>query len=490
MKFTHVEGVEKRTCVDLLILPFWHKDTQAIPAASFHTLENTFKLALDSGDFLGKEKDLVCVYPHNEDAKEKRILLLGLGEKEHCSLEILRRAYGRATKYAVRKKCTSMGIILPGQEHGLEAICEGIGLASYTFDAFKQEKAVKIAHVEWIGKEKDVASRSQRTLAVIQAVCKARDLVNGNADDVTPSRLVQEALDLARLHSSITTTILDKKTIEKEHMGLILAVNRGSAADPALAFLEYQGDPDSNRRIAIVGKGITYDTGGLNLKPTGSMETMKCDMAGAAVVLSVIQAAATLGLKVNLIGALVATENAIGPHSYKPGDVYKSYTGKTVEISNTDAEGRLVLADTLAYLVKTFKPDHIIDLATLTGGIVIALGEETAGLFSNNDHLAEKLIEASMRSGERIWRLPLYPEYKQLLCSSIADIKNSGGRKATSITAALFLEEFVGKTPWAHLDIAGSAYLSELGPYYPTHATGFGVRLLVDFLQSNQSGKL
>ncbi len=217
------------------------------------------------------------------------------------------------------------------------------------------------------------------------------------------------------------------------------------------------------------------------------METMKCDMAGAASVLGTMRAAATLKLKVNLVGVIASTENAIGPNSYKPGDVYTSMSGKTVEISNTDAEGRLVLADALTYVQQTFSPTRMIDLATLTGGIVIALGEEATGLFSNNDKLAEALIESGEKTFERLWRFPLYPEYKEQLKSTIADIKNSGGRKASSITAAMFLEQFVKNVPWAHLDIAGTAYLSELKPYHPTYATGVGVRLLIEFLESLQS---
>jgi leucyl aminopeptidase len=214
------------------------------------------------------------------------------------------------------------------------------------------------------------------------------------------------------------------------------------------------------------------------------METMKCDMAGAAVALGIVQAAAELKLKVNLISVLAVAENAIGPASYKPGDVYGSHSGKTVEIGNTDAEGRLVLADAISYVQEHYQPHQMIDLATLTGGIVVALGEEATGLFANNDALAHQLEKAGERTHERIWRMPLYSEYKDYLKSTIADIKNSGPRKASAGTGAAFIQFFVKKTiSWAHLDIAGTAFLSELKPYHPTAATGVGIRLLVDFLE-------
>jgi leucyl aminopeptidase len=233
---------------------------------------------------------------------------------------------------------------------------------------------------------------------------------------------------------------------------------------------------------ALVGKGITYDTGGLHLKTTG-METMKDDMSGGAAVLGTIKAAAALGLKVNIIGAVASTENAIGPDSYKMGDVYRSYSGKTVEIMDTDAEGRLVLADAVSYIEDHYKPSRIIDLATLTGGIIVSLGDEASGLFSNDDELAEDLIRSGKHTYERLWRFPLYREYKEALKSTIADMRNSPpARKASSIMGGMFIQEYIRKTPWAHLDIAGTAFLSNPRHYHPTNATGVGIRLLIDYL--------
>jgi leucyl aminopeptidase len=282
----------------------------------------------------------------------------------------------------------------------------------------------------------------------------------------------------------VKATVFDKKRIQKEKMGLLLAVNQGSSIDPAFIILEYKGNPKSKDHTVVVGKGVTYDTGGLNLKPTGSMETMKCDMSGAACALGTIHAAASLGLKVNLTAVIPSTDNSIDSKSYKPGDVYSSYLGKTVEIGNTDAEGRLILADALAYASKNLKPTRMINFATLTGACVIALGEETSGLMSNNDPLAESISRAGNETFERAWRLPLFEEYKSQLDSDIADISNTGGREAGTITAALFLQEFVGNTPWAHLDIAGTAYLKKSRRYHPKNGTGVGVRLMIQLLEN------
>lgn len=267
-------------------------------------------------------------------------------------------------------------------------------------------------------------------------------------------------------------------------MGLLLAVGRGSDKEPLLTMLTYTGNPKSREHTILIGKGVTYDTGGLNVKPTGSMESMKCDMAGAATVLGVLATVAALGLKLNVTALVPATENAIGSKSFKPGDVYVSHNGKSIEIGNTDAEGRLILADALSYAVKHLKPTRMIDLATLTGAMDVALGSEATGLFSNDDKLAEQLHKAGESTFERVWRMPLFPEYRDQLRSDIADLKNIGTRSGGSITAAYFLKEFVDDIPWAHLDIASTAYLNESKRYHPKFGTGIGVRLITELLES------
>lgn len=484
MHLSNVETFAQRPQADALILPFWQgkKGEPACPQKEFRSLCD---LAKD--DFQGKEGEVLFLY--TKGRKEPRIILLGLGKKEKCSLETLRRAYAACLKQCRQKKLTSLSVGMPALDFAAaHAVVEGLLMAHYTFDhlkhdLLKDDKPQVVQKICLIGIDRLTLGRCKEAQTVVEAVNFARDLVNGNADDVTPQYLSQTAKELAQEYKTIKTTVLDKKGVQKAKLGLLLAVNRGSSRDPALIVLEYRGDPSVKTATAIVGKGITYDTGGLNLKPTGSMETMKDDMSGAATVLGTLKAAAALKLKTNLIGVIASTENAIGPTSYKPGDVYRSYSGKTVEISNTDAEGRLVLADAISYVQDHFRPSRIIDLATLTGGIVIALGEEATGLFSNNDELAAQLVKAGENTHERVWRMPLYPEYKEALKSHIADMKNAADRKASSITAATFLHAFVKETPWAHLDIAGTAYLSTPRHYHTTPATGVGIRLLIDLFK-------
>ncbi len=498
MKISSVTNQQQRASADIIVVPVWHDKKKPVIACSAKEFASIVKYPIDSGDFHGKEGE--CLLLYRPQGKEKRILLVGLGDKKSCLPDTLRRAYAAAVKAMRAKKMKSANVLFPetdliGWEILCQAVMEGMLLASYSFDQLKGESGKEENHsylerVCFCGLNKSDTHLLKKTETVIEVVNFVRDLVNGNADDVHVDLFKKIAKDFEKQFSQVKTTILDKKALEKEKMGLLLAVGRSSVREPALIILEYTGNPHSKEKTAIVGKGITFDTGGLNLKVSGSsIETMKCDMAGAAVALGIIKAAAQLKLKVNLISVIAATENAIGPDSYKPGDVYRGHSGKTVEISNTDAEGRLVLADAISYLQENYQPSHMIDFATLTGGIVIALGEEATGLFSNNDALAKRLEKAGERTHERLWRMPLYPEYKEYLKSSIADIKNSGPRKASSGTGAIFIQAFVKKSiPWAHLDIAGTAFLSELKAYHPTAATGVGIRLLVDFLEHGDGG--
>lgn len=490
MDFQIVDQLEKRKQADLLILPFWKGKNTPEPAATFGALKNIISLALATGDFKGNEGEILIVY---SDKPEKRIALLGLGEKKKCSLEVFRRAYGDLGKLCQKKEVKSLNLVVPvcknlDESVVVRGVSEGLLLVNYAFERHKldpdHKQTVLLKKVALIGASKKSLAVAKKYVGIVDGVYLARDLVNGNADDVTPQHLADTARLLAKKFSSVKATVFNKSRIEKEKMGLLLAVSRGSLHDPAFIILEYKGNPKSKDHTVVVGKGVTYDTGGLNLKPTGFMETMKCDMSGAATALGTIMAAANIGLKANVTAVIPATENSIGAKSYKPGDVYTSYAGKTVEIDNTDAEGRLILADALAYTSQQIKPTRIVDFATLTGAIVIALGEETSGVMSNSDKLADQLYKAGQDTHDRVWRLPLYPEYTKQLKSDVADLKNTGGRQAGSITAALFLQEFVGETPWAHCDIAGTAYLSKERHYKPKNATGVGVRLMVDLLEN------
>lgn len=487
MKTTFVSDFEKRAAADFLIVPFWEDLKEATEKGGLHGLVDPL---LSLGDFKGKGGETAIFYRKNE--KEPRILLLGLGKSQQVTLESLRRSFASAVRLALSKQGRSLNVLFPSvkkftDEELFLSIYEGMLLANYAFSrlkgtSLKDNPQRLLEQITYIG---SIQKPSSETIEkVIQGVYYVRDLVNGNADDVNPKMLSEEALGFEKISSKIKTTIFDKKWLEKEGMGLLLAVNRSSSFDPFLIQVAYRGNPGSSEHIVLVGKGVTYDTGGLSLKPTDGMLTMKCDMAGAATVLGVVKTAASLGLKINVTAVAPVTENCIGSKSYKLGDVYRSYVGKTVEINNTDAEGRLVLADAIGYAVKHLNPTLMIDLATLTGGIVVALGEEIAGLFSNCDTLANELLKASSHTGEPLWRMPLNEDYKDCLKSDIADLINSGGRDASSMKGALFLQEFVGSISWAHLDIAGAAYFNKPKYYHPTRATGYGVRLLIDFLRA------
>jgi len=483
MNIKVVDSFKKREKADLLVLPFWKGKKEAEATGNFKEFEKTFLMPLKMEDFAGKEGEILFLYDA-KNSQEPRLALLGLGEKKECSHEILRRSYAALVRACSGKKLTRLNIYVPQEADG-SVILEGILLANYHYlklkgISLKEKPYFFIESISFIAAKEESLKKTEK---LIQSVNFARDLVNGNADHIHADALVKVAEDFTTAYPKVKARILRRKELVKEKLGLLLAVGQGSTMEPALIILEYKGDPKSKKMTALIGKGLTYDTGGLNLKPTGGIETMKCDMAGAAAVLATLQAAAELGLKTNIIAVVAVAENAIGPDSYKPGDVYISHSGMTVEISNTDAEGRLVLADAISYIQQHYQPDCIIDLATLTGGIVVALGEELTGLFSNDDKLANSLIQAGLNTHERLWRLPLLPEYKDKLKSSIADIKNAGSRMASSATAALFLEQFVKKTSWAHLDIAGTAYLSDPKGYHQTPATGVGVRLLIEFLQ-------
>ncbi|MBF8262588.1 MAG: putative cytosol aminopeptidase [Parachlamydiales bacterium] len=484
LKIVCQKAFEKRELFELMVLPYWEGPGEA---ADLSMWKEIAVQPLASGDFNGKAGDTLLLY------SQGRLLFLGLGKKDAVNGESLRRAYSAAVRLAQTKKVKTIHLVVPkipkmADEDVLRGISEGILLTNYSFsqlkyDSLKENPVCLLEKAYFIGLEMKHEALIQKLTQIAAGVYLTRELVNGNADDVTPKMLAETALSLEKRTPGLKATILDKKQIEKEKMGLLLAVNRGSSMDPYLINLSYQGNPKSKEHIVLVGKGITYDTGGLALKPADGMATMKCDMAGAATVLAVVHTAAALQLKVNVTAVAPVTENAIDANSYKNGDVYRSMSGKTIEVNNTDAEGRLVLADAMTYAIKHWQPTKMIDVATLTGGIIIALGEEIAGVFANDDQLAKDLAISSEATGENVWRMPLHADYKEMLKSETADLLNSAGKSASSMTAALFLQEFVGSVHWAHIDFAGSSYLSKPKYYNTSKATGFGVRLLIDFLE-------
>jgi leucyl aminopeptidase len=411
------------------------------------------------------------------------VLVVGLGKSEELDLETLRVAAALAAKEAGRLEAKSIAWAYPeGIDSVLaaDALVTGTVLAAYRFDRFKSGDRDDSPRLEslMLPGPPEFSKTVECAHIAAEAQNRARDLQNTPANVATPSFLAARAEEIATGADSISVEVLGRPELEEKGMGGILAVSQGGPEEPKLIVLRYSGG-GSGPTLGLVGKGVTFDTGGISLKPGPGMQEMKMDMSGAAAVLETVAAIAELGLPLELIAAVPSTENMPSGTAIKPGDVITQYNGKTVEVNNTDAEGRLILADALTYAVE-LGAERIVDIATLTGAVEIALGSTYAGLISNDDILAAEVIEAGEVSGELVWRLPLHPEYKELMKGTVADLSNLGKkRKAGTITAASFLEEFVGETPWAHLDIAGSAW--DLGrEYVGNGANGFGVRLLVE----------
>lgn len=495
MKLERIENGEDRKKADALVLPCWIDNKRIkLAVAIDQSLKGLINPFLDLNDFKAKEGEVVFLYRDKAKGEEQRILLLGLGDKTKLTTESLRCSYGALIKYCLPKKYATLNIAVPPTSdfntiEGLRGVVEGLLLTNYLFTDLKgksldEHPASTVKEIRLIGVSSDELHLAKRLLTVAEGIYLARDLVNGNADTINPAYLSKVAQAIAKKHSTIELKILNKNEILKNNLHLLAAVSRGASVDPAFIVMKYKGNIKSKEHVILVGKGVTYDTGGLNLKPTGGIETMKCDMAGAATCLGLMQVVAELKLKVNFSVVIPATENAIDARSFKPGDVYSSYDGTTVEMTNSDAEGRLILADGLAYAVKNLKPTILMDIATLTGAIDIALGPEATGLMCSDDQLAKKLIESGNQTYERVWRMPLFAEYKDRLKSDIADIKSWNGRQGSSNVAATFLHHFVGdKIPWAHFDIASTAFLSEPRKYQPKYGTGVGIRLLINFLE-------
>lgn len=423
---------------------------------------------------------------------EPNLIICGLGKTGEIDRECLRRASSTVIALCRDKNIKEINYLLPEtegftKEEVLLSLAEGASLSNYEFIRYKTPGTEpKINFVEKLGfcsNIKKAAVLLNKTETISRNALLCRDLVNDITEKSSPLLIVSEARKLTKL-KNMTCRVYGKKDLEKMKMGLLLAVNRGSKIPPQLIVLKYRGNPSSKKSIACVGKGITFDSGGMNLKPSGHLETMRMDMAGAAAVLYTLKTAAELGLKKNIYGVMPLTENMLSNDSYRPGDVFRSYNGKTVEIGNTDAEGRLILADALAFTEDKLKPDCIIDMATLTGACIVAFGETVAGILSNSDDLANTISAASELTGEKVWRLPLFKDYEEPLKSDFADINNIPSKKeAGTIAAATFLKNFITNTCWAHIDIAGTAWYSAPRGYIPKNATGYGVRLLTEVIE-------
>jgi leucyl aminopeptidase len=409
-------------------------------------------------------------------------LVVGLGKREDLNAERLRVAAALVAKEAKRLQIGSLAWALPEADAAVavEALVTGTILASYRFDRFRRAEAddsPALAQLTVVAPG-ELAAAAEAARVAAEAQNRARDLQSTPANFATPSFLAERAEAIAAAAGSLSAEILGPTEIAEKKMGGLLAVSQGGPQEPRLIVLRYAGG-GSGPTLGLVGKGVTFDTGGISLKPGAGMQEMKMDMSGAAAVLEAVAAIAELELPIDLVAVIPATENMPSGTAIKPGDVITQYNGKTVEVNNTDAEGRLILADALAYAVE-LGAERIVDLATLTGAVTIALGSTYAALIANDDALAAQVLRAGAESGELTWRLPLHPEYKELMKGTVADLSNlASQRKAGTITAASFLEEFVDDTPWAHVDIAGVAW--DVGrEYVGKDANGFGVRLLVE----------
>ena len=456
---------------------------------------------LAGGDFSGRREQVAVLYPKGR-ARAKRILLVGLGAEKELTADRVRQAGGRAVGKARELGISEIASVLHGAGKGgldpavaAQALVEGSVLANYSYDRYRtrdksQRKPVRTLVVVETDAARlaDAKRGGQRGKVIGEAVCFVRDLCNTPSLDMTPRNVAERALTLAAEDAGITVTALDENEIAKHRMGSFLGVAKGSDEPPRFLVLEYKPEGKPKGTIALVGKGITFDSGGISLKPAEGMEKMKYDMSGAAAVLGVFHALRKVRPPVRVIGLAPMTENMPGGHSIKPGDVLTAMNGMTIEVNNTDAEGRLVLADGIAYARRFYRPDAIIDVATLTGAVVIALGSHASGLMGNDADLVNAVREAGDRSGERVWELPTWPEYTELLKSDVADMKNSAGREAGTIAGAMFLASFAEGTPWVHLDIAGTAWNDKDKPYAPKGSSGVGVRLLLDLLE-NWEGK-
>jgi len=446
---------------------------------------------IKQGDFKGELFE--CHLLHSQGAlPAKRVLLTGLGKKEEFDLEKWRGAASKAGQFIRNSGIKRFAFPIRkfdghSEEKLAESFVTGLLLGIYQFNEFKTLERDKIKEIEEIillgEKDKEMKLIGEGLRAgktVSEAVYLARDLVNGPSNEVTPSLLAEKAKKIAE-DCGMEVEVLEVSQAEAMGMGAFVAVAKGSQEAGKFILLEYNKGKGLDT-IALVGKGITFDSGGISIKPSENMERMKDDMSGAAAVLATLQAAARLQLPLHLVGIMPATENLPSGKAYKPGDILKTLSGQTVEVISTDAEGRLILSDALTYSLR-YQPKAIIDLATLTGACVIALGDYVIGLFGNDDTLLKWIEDASSETGEKSWRLPLWDEYFDYLKSDSADFRNVGTRAAGAIIGGIFLSKFVGKTPWVHLDIAGPASIEKEKPYIPRGGTGAGVRLLIQLLR-------
>ncbi|MBH41365.1 MAG: leucyl aminopeptidase [Candidatus Magasanikbacteria bacterium] len=490
--------VSETTHTDCTIIPIFEEEQLApqVSVMSEKIHENVVSL-FASKDFEGKHLQQSFVY--NQHDVSPRTLLIGLGKKEDCTIEKWKKVVGSATIAAQNKKCKKIKLVIPqyiidlfGIENTAQEGVIAAHTAAYSFDQHKEEgdRTTTIDTIFWyLDSSKTDAWEAGLAsgIHIAESVNFARHLGNTPPSEMTPESLANAAKDLGKEYTTLTVNVLEKEKIKELGMGCLLGVSQGSILQPKFIIIEYLHGKQEERPMVFVGKGITFDSGGLSLKPDPYIRDMKFDMLGAATVLGILRAAAALGLKQNIVGLVPTCENMPSGSSYRPDDILRAMNGKTVLIQNTDAEGRLILADALSY-ASQYKPKHVVDFATLTGACVVALGNERSGLFTKDDNTAIALQKAAEKTGEKLWRLPLGEEYSEAMKCEVADLKNIGGvggaRYAGASTAAAFLEYFTDY-PWTHIDLSCSSYGEKGKSWIRGGANGFGVQTIISYLKNN-----
>jgi leucyl aminopeptidase len=499
-------GAARDAKVDVLAVPMFRIDGKKKLPSSLTGLDKStggaLSLVVSEGDFRGIKGESQIIYPA-KSGNAKRILLLGLGEAEKFDVDGLRAVAARCVKGARAKRAKKVALIAPSAkgvspEAAGQALAEGAVLGGYRFDAYltkdgkkvapKADAALSLIYAR-LAKPTPVRAGIKRGIDLAESQNLARDLSNEPGNVMTPSALAKAAQKMSR-EVGLRVHVMEVPELKRRKLGGILAVGQGSANPPRLVVIEH--NPKTGKKakgkakpptICIIGKGITFDSGGISIKGSANMHEMKHDMSGAATVIGLMRAIKLLGVSHRVVGIVATAENMPSSTAYKPGDIIKMYSGKTVEIINTDAEGRMVLADALAYAEETYSPVAMIDLATLTGACMVALGDWATGMMGTNQALSDQIGKAGERTGECAWPLPLFEDHKKLMRGTVADLVNAGSRQAGASMAAGFLAAFVKKAPWVHLDIAGTGWTSRVGAYQGRGATGVGVRLLLDFLE-------
>ncbi|NJK81080.1 MAG: leucyl aminopeptidase [Chloroflexaceae bacterium] len=478
------EGNLFQATAPFAVLGVWQDEPLPTDVAAF----------IETEDFQGKSGQTALLYPRGT-LPARRLLLIGLGERDKTTLDTMRRAAARAIRRAIEMRVEQVAFSLASHTtlapvEMVQAIVEGAELGHYRYLDHKTDLSPEQRHGvhELVILVRESNATLEQAAATGQVIAcgagRARTLANMPPNLLTPARMGEIAQEIGQQHR-MNVRVLGPDELQAQGFGGLLAVGMGSEQSPRFIIMEHGQAGPNTPTVCLVGKGITFDTGGISIKPADSMDNMKMDMGGAAAVLGAMQAVGELKLPLHIVALISAAENMLSGRAFRPGDVITTLSGKTIEVLNTDAEGRIVLADAL-YYAQRYKPTAIIDLATLTGAMMIALGPHAIGLMGNNQALAQRLIAAGQHTAERVWQLPLWDEYRDMVKSGIADIRNTGGGRAGgAITAAAFLDAFVGGYPWAHLDIAGTAWADEGSrEYYSRGATGIGVRLLVQVLRA------